>query len=275
MSCFSTGSLNTSHHGTLASVRASAALSAAPAYFGGRFSGGRFVPRPHSAGTACSGCQRQDRGRPGHFCFRLAVLLAGAPLDPHEQQRDEEDRDAGGRQHSGDHRGAHDLAAVGAGAAGEPQRHAAEDEGEGGHEDRPQPQARAFERRVGEALALLVAVLRELDDQDRVLGGEADEHDEADLAEDVERHAARQQAEEGADHRDRHRQQHAEGQRPALVEGREDQEHEADREREHDAAAARGLLLLVGEVAPVVAHLERQHLLPPLPPWRPSPGPEL
>ena len=30
---------------------------------------------------------------------------------------------------------------------GDPQRHAAEDEGERGHQDRPQPQLRAFERR--------------------------------------------------------------------------------------------------------------------------------
>ena len=95
---------------------------------------------------------------------------------------------------------------------GDPQRHAAEDERERRHQDRPQAEPRALQRRVHQALALLEAVLRELDDQDRVLGGEADQHDEADLAVDVEGEAAREEAEEGADHRDRHGEQHAEGQ---------------------------------------------------------------
>ena len=41
---------------------------------------------------------------------------------------------------------------------------------------------------------LLLALARELDDQDRVLGRQADQHDEADLGQDVDVHAAERAA---------------------------------------------------------------------------------
>src|SRR5213082_2007478 len=61
----------------------------------------------------------------------------------------------------------------------------AEDECERGHEYRPQPRLRGLDDRLEAWLALVLELLRELDDQDRVLGGEADQDDEADLREDV------------------------------------------------------------------------------------------
>ena len=77
------------------------------------------------------------------------------------------------------------MAHLGAGADDEHQRHHAHDEGEGGHQDRAQPQAARFESGLDEAAPLPLQLARELDDQDRVLAGEADEHDQADLREDV------------------------------------------------------------------------------------------
>ena len=70
----------------------------------------------------------------------------------------------------------------------------AEDEGEGGHQDRPQPRARRLDGGLEAVGALLLGLAGELDDQDGVLGGQADQHDEADLRQDVVVHAAQQQA---------------------------------------------------------------------------------
>ncbi len=83
------------------------------------------------------------------------------------------------------------LRATAARAAREPERHAAEDEREGGHQDRPQADLGPLERGVEERDAVLVAGPGELDDQDGVLRREADQHDEADLGEDVVLHARR------------------------------------------------------------------------------------
>ena len=82
-------------------------------------------------------------------------------------------------------------------------------------------------------MPLLAQLLGELDDQDRVLGREADEHDEADLAEDVVGEPAQQLGAQPAEDRERHAQQDDEGQDPALVlRG----EHQID---EHQARARR------------------------------------
>ena len=67
----------------------------------------------------------------------------------------------------------------------DPERHAAEDEGERRHQDRPQPQLCTFERGGHNVEAMLDAQLGELDNQDRVLRREADQHDDADLRVDV------------------------------------------------------------------------------------------
>jgi hypothetical protein len=64
------------------------------------------------------------------------------------------------------------------------------DEGERGHQDRPQAQTGALDRRLDQRLAALVFELGEFDDQDGVLGREPNEHDQADLGVDVILHAA-------------------------------------------------------------------------------------
>ena len=76
-----------------------------------------------------------------------------------------------------------------------------------------------------------------------------------------------QSAAEGAEHRDRRAEQHAEGQRPALVLRGQDQEHHEQREAEDRAGgnALRGDLLLERHADVVEAHLARhglrEHLL--------------
>ena len=61
----------------------------------------------------------------------------------------------------------------------------AEDEGERRHQDRAQPQPRGFDRGRAAIASPVLELLGELDDQDRVLRREPDQHDEADLREDI------------------------------------------------------------------------------------------
>ena len=105
----------------------------------------------------------------------------------------------------------------------------------------------------------LLALPRELDDQDRVLGGEPDQHDEADLGEDVDVHAAQQQPADRGEQAHRHDQDHGQRQEPAFVLRRKQQEHEHHGGDEHEQAAA-GQLLLEGQLGPLVAEAVGQHL---------------
>src|SRR4051794_13008878 len=71
------------------------------------------------------------------------------------------------------------------GASREDERQHAEDEGEGGHQHRAVALLEPGDRRLDQARAVAAPHLRELGDEDRVLGGEADQQDEADLCVDV------------------------------------------------------------------------------------------
>ena len=91
-----------------------------------------------------------------------------------------------GRDHAAEHRGADGALGGRTGARGDDQRHQTEDEGEGRHHDGAEPQAGAPSiAAVDDVLALAPLLHRELDDQDGVLGGERDQHDDADLGVDV------------------------------------------------------------------------------------------
>ena len=76
------------------------------------------------------------------------------------------------------------------GAGREHERQHAEDERQRGHQDRPQPDARRLDRRLDDRQPAVPQLLGELDDQDRVLRRQADQHDQADLAVDVVRQPA-------------------------------------------------------------------------------------
>ena len=107
------------------------------------------------------------------------------PARDHVEHRREYEAERGHPDHAGENRRAERLAQLRAGADRPDQRHDAEDEGERRHQDRPQPQPRRLDRRRPAVAAPVLELLGKLDDQDRVLGGEADEHDEAHLREDV------------------------------------------------------------------------------------------
>ena len=75
-------------------------------------------------------------------------------------------------------------------------------------------------------------LLGEFDDQDRVLGGEADQHDQPDLAVDVVGKSAQPLRPERPEHRQRHAEQHDEGQHQALVLRRQRQVNQQERQSE-------------------------------------------
>ena len=87
----------------------------------------------------------------------------------------------------------------GARAGCSPERNAAQDECEGGHQDRTQPQFRALQSGLGKGLAFLVFSLGKFHDQNRVLGGKTDQHDQYDLRIDIVLHATEVQRDKCAE----------------------------------------------------------------------------
>ncbi len=82
-----------------------------------------------------------------------------------------------------------------AGPIGQHQRNNAENKGEGGHQNRTQPQPAGLDGRVRPVQAGVLPLPGEFDDQDGVLAGQPDQHDKADLRENIVVHAARPDAE--------------------------------------------------------------------------------
>jgi hypothetical protein len=80
-----------------------------------------------------------------------------------------------------------------------------------------QTQLGGFERSLDQPHTLLVFHLRELDDENRVLGRETNEHDQADLGINMVLEMSDHEAGEGATDGNRQAEQDAEVQSPALV----------------------------------------------------------
>ena len=93
----------------------------------------------------------------------------------------EKDANGAGGKHATYYGSAHDLTSDGACAGSSPQRDAAKDERERGHENWTEAEARAFESRIHERFAFFEFLLGEFNDENGVLGGEADQHDQTDL----------------------------------------------------------------------------------------------
>ena len=103
-------------------------------------------------------------------------------------------------------------------------------------------------------------VLGELDNQDGVLAGQADQHHEADLREDVDVAVRYGHAGERAEDAHRHHQNDSQGQRPALILGGQYQEHEHHRQREDQVVpdVLGGVDLHVVDLGPLERHARRQ-----------------
>src|SRR6202011_112366 len=93
----------------------------------------------------------------------------GEPTANDVECRREDQSERRNTDHAGETRGTERLPELGAGARRPYQRHDTENEGERRHQDRPQPQPRGFHGRGPAVTALVLELLGELDDQDRIL----------------------------------------------------------------------------------------------------------
>src|SRR6266568_4329451 len=138
--------------------------------------------------------------------------------------------------------------------------HNAEDEGEARHQNGPQAKAGGFNRSLSDAFAGIFKLFGELDDENRVLAGETDQHDEADLGEDVVIHVPQPDAGDGAEQAHRHDEDDSQWQTPAFVLRGEGEEYEEDTEREDEYDGVAGQNFLIRQVGPFVVHARRQFL---------------
>ena len=127
---------------------------------------------------SCFGASRPGAGG----CFLVAVREAPDNVEVH---RNDENAQQRGAKHPADDDGPECFARNPTRAGGEPQRKAAENKGEGGHQNGPQTDARAGQGGLDEGFAALDFGLGKFDDQNGVLGRKTDEHDQADLDIDV------------------------------------------------------------------------------------------
>ena len=96
--------------------------------------------------------------------------------------------------------------------------------------------------------------LGELDDQNGVLAGQADQDHEADASEDVDVHVRGGDASDGTEQAHRDDQDDGERQRPAFIQGGQDEEDHRHGEGEDDGAGIAGLEFQVGDLGPFVGH---------------------
>ncbi len=113
---------------------------------------------------------------------------------------------------------------------------------------------------VAMAEAVLLGLPRELDDQDRVLGRQADQHDKADLRQDIIVHAHQIDAQDRCQQTHRHDQDHRQRQDHAFILRGEQQEDEQHGQPEHIDTGVTRLLLLEGEIGPFKGHALGQRL---------------
>jgi len=207
----------------------------------------------------------------GHESDRVPTVVistvgngAGAIAEPvhehHVEDGGEEQAEDGDADHAGEDGDAHGLAHFGAGTGRDDEGIYTGDEGDAGHQDRAEPEATGFEGGFGGRFAFVLLGLGELDDEDGVLARETDEHDEADLGEDVVVTSLDEDAEHGAEQA--HGNDEDDGQRKgeAFVLGSEDEEGEQDAQGKHIDGGVAGDALLVGQFSPFEIHAGRHDL---------------
>ena len=129
---------------------------------------------------------------------------AGAAGEEVVAEGDDKNRQDRGQHDAGENHDADHEAGFGPGAGGKNQGYGAGGGGDPGHDDGAQADAGRFAQGGIEGHAFIAQLVGELDDEDAVFGGQADEHDESDLAVEVERAAGEVDAENTAGDGQRH-----------------------------------------------------------------------
>src|ERR1019366_8146216 len=169
------------------------------------------------------------------YGFGWLLLLATTnpmteTLDNIEAHRDEENSQKGSGQHAADYDRSQHLARNAASARGSPQGNASEDECEGGHKDRTQSEFGARQRGVNQSCTLVVFHFCEFDDQDGVLCGQSDQHDQPNLGVHIVLERTEIECDKCPKYRDGHAQEDAKRKRPAFVLCRHDEEDDKKRQ---------------------------------------------
>jgi len=175
---------------------------------------------------------------------------------------DEDETNGGREEHSANNDGAKDAARGAACSTRSPEWEASEDEGQRRHDDGTEAQASCPKGGFRNTLTAFVVGLCEFDDEDGVLGGEANQHDQTDGRKDVVFKQSYMECDVRSKNRDGSAEENAKGQCPARIERRKDEEDEEQGEREDGPGghALCRLLFLVGHAGVVVATARRHGL---------------
>src|SRR5262249_54936028 len=120
----------------------------------------------------------------------------------------------------------------------------AEDECEGGNEERPQASPRCMDRGLEPIHASAFGLLGEFNDQNGVLCSQSDQNDQPDVDQDISIETSHVRADHRGQNAHWNDENHSERQNPALVESGEQQEYKSDREAKgYDRSISRKLLL--------------------------------
>jgi hypothetical protein len=133
---------------------------------------------------------RRRRRRVGYWPLRrrrtaqrhaAALRSLVKALQHHIEGGNEHDCEARRGDHAAEDRDADRSARCGAGAGRDDEREDAQNEGEGSHDNGPEPEPRRLNRGVEDLPPGGSLLSRIFDDEDRILAGERDQKDEADL----------------------------------------------------------------------------------------------
>jgi hypothetical protein len=123
------------------------------------------------------------------------------------------------------------------------------------------PRACGVHRCLTGGYAVFFLLTRELDNQNGVFGGQTDKNDKADLRQDVDGHAPREQPCDGREKAHRHDQNDRQRELPALVLRYQNQKHEESGCTEDEHGRGATLLLLKSQVGPFETNTPRKNLM--------------
>src|SRR5260221_5126343 len=197
-----------------------------------------------------------QRNRAG---FHLPTKGSEPPANDVEGRR-EDQSERRNTDHAGEDRGAERQPELGPSAGRPNQWHDTENEGERGHQDRPEPQPRGCNGGGPALTAPVLELLGELDDQDRMLRRETNQHNEADLGEDVVILSAQEHAGDRGNEAHGHDEDHRQRQGQTLILSGQNQKYENHRQHEGKNRSIARPYLLEGERCPLIREAVGQRL---------------
>ena len=170
-----------------------------------------------------------------------------------EHHGDEEDAEDGRNGRTKDDGDAHRDSRCGAGAAGHGQRDRADDEGQGRHDDRAETDLGGFDSsRYGIHTAFIDTDFGVFDDQDGVLGGQADDGQQTDLEVQVILLVQEVGKSRSPENTGRQAEHNSKGYFPAFIQGGQDEEDEEDSQGEDVDRLVAGFDFFTAHAAPFI-----------------------